>query len=151
MHSSQHFQVVTFRLFCSTNANLWPTAPPATNFSAIWTKNKIIFIQENVFENVVWNVSTILSLLPCDHMCSMVKLMTRWKQIYFIDYVYSQDTKVLAFDMIPFYTWFNLLTSFRRLSTRLRLLARWASFIKVVQLRLGHGYITTPWFYVGYD
>ena len=45
-----------------TNADLFSSGPSEINFSENWTKNTMIGIQENTFENVIWKMLAILSL-----------------------------------------------------------------------------------------
>ena len=48
-----------------TNAGLLLIGPLGTNFSQIVFRNSNIFIQENAFENVIWEMSAILSQPQC--------------------------------------------------------------------------------------
>ena len=48
-----------------TNAGLLLIWSLGTNFGEIFKQNSYIFIQENAFENVVWEISTILSRPQC--------------------------------------------------------------------------------------
>ena len=48
-----------------TNAGIWFIGPLATNFSENFNCNGNIYIKENVFENVVWKMSAILSRPKC--------------------------------------------------------------------------------------
>ena len=48
-----------------TNAGLLYIRTQGTTFSEIWSWNSLVFIQENLFENVVSKVTTILSRPQC--------------------------------------------------------------------------------------
>ena len=77
----------------STNAQILLIGPLGTNFSEILIKNLYVFIQENAFEYVVWNLAAILSQPQCvnqvmyfprQHPPSMSNAMEGELQIYSI-------------------------------------------------------------------